>query len=245
MSAFLGFVSMVAMLVFLILTIIMFIKKKPFKKHLIVLAAGFVLFLVAIAITPESVKQVRPETPMPEDVQKTETPIADINAEAKEPAAPALAPEEVQKPEPIQQVVPEPQPQVDTKATIEEAARKRVKERLKEVKVNDYAYDLSKKFILVYFSGSDHLTTSLIRDTMKIDASYVFENIYGTGLPIQEVTCFIGFPMKDKYGNETEINVMKISLTGETAGKVNWSGVDRANFDKVANSFWMHPALKK
>lgn len=81
MSAFLGVISILAMLVFLVIAITMAVKKRPVKKYLIGLAAGFVLFIIAVAIPSEPTKpttssqqEAAPATTQQPEVEATKTP---------------------------------------------------------------------------------------------------------------------------------------------------------------------------
>jgi len=171
------------------------------------------------------------------------------NQEQKEPEQ-NEEPEQIKEPEKTKEQTKEThtqtqvQPSDTHQYTLNEAAKSILREEFKEIKVTDYANDTTRKMVQVHFLGSDNLTTSFIRKGMIRDCADTLEKLYEAKIPIQEVTCFVYFPLQDKYGNTSEDVVMKLSLTGETEEKINWDGIDRLTFDNVADNYWEHPALR-
>lgn len=175
-------------------------------------------------------------------VMQVSTKLPEQTNAAKAPQSTSAIQNEVKK-ESIQK--PEPSTSTDPKIIIEEAVKKKVGNRLKKIEVNDYAGESSKKMVLVYFTGNDNLTASMIKGGMLMDIAGICENVFTSGLPVEEVFCFITFPVKDVYGNTSEENIMKIGLEKKTASKINWSGVNRVHFDEVADTVWLHPTLRQ
>ncbi|WP_422444287.1 hypothetical protein [Thermoanaerobacterium sp. DL9XJH110] len=129
--------------------------------------------------------------------------------------------------------------------TLEQAAKDYLGSRLKYVVVNSLLDDQKKKNVEIHFRGSDNLTTKYIRLGMLRDSAEVFQKIFTSNIPIEEAVTCVYFPLKDKYGNTSEEVVMKVYLKGETAKKINWDGVDKLNFDQVADDIWIIPALRE
>ena len=56
---------------------------------------------------------------------------------------------------------------------------------------------------------------------MVIQTRDLFNKLFNSDLPISKCVAMIKFPMIDKYGNESNDNVMKCTLTDTTAAKIN------------------------
>lgn len=200
---------------------------KTWKKVVASVGYLFIAFTLLGLVVGEDTSQTTPPSVQEQQVdkaQKNERPAATTSLEENEQPA-TLSP--------------------DPKAILETAVKDKLKDKVREVQVNDYANNPEQKIVLIHFNGGDNLSTSLIRKGMSKDCAEVFEKIYTAGVPVHEATCFVYFPLQDKYGNSSEEVVMKLNLGQETAAKINWEGVSKTEFDNVADSAWLHPALSK
>lgn len=140
---------------------------------------------------------------------------------------------------------PEPTP---VKApSIEEQIEKIIKDATNDnFKKATIAHDADGRLIvLTEFSGKENLTTSMTRKGTYMYGADIFQKIYSAGFPIKEVKETIYLPLVDKYGNSADEPVVRMTLKAETAKKINWEGVDKLEFAKVADTAWTHPALMK
>jgi len=138
-------------------------------------------------------------------------------------------------------------PATPTKATIEQQIEKIIQDttqkNLKQVNISQV--DGEKNIVVIHIIGKENLTTSMTRKGIYRDGADLFKKLYTSGLPIKEVAEIIYMPLTDKYGNTSDDVVVKMTLNSTTAAKINWNGVDTLNFNKVADSSWIHPALLK
>lgn len=88
--------------------------------------------------------------------------------------------------------------------------------------------------------GNIFMEKQLADDELK----KAFESFFTSGLPIWEVWLRKQGKLVDKFGKESTDLVYKVSLTHETAAKINWSNKTLLNFDRLWEVHYIHPALK-
>ncbi|WP_284037479.1 membrane lipoprotein lipid attachment site-containing protein [Neobacillus sp. 114] len=118
------------------------------------------------------------------------------------------------------------------------------KKRIVDLTANDNAGTEVEgdKIILLTLAGDENLSNKMTIKGMLMDSSKAFQEVF-KNKDASEVTLFWQFPMVDSYGKSKEENVIKISLTRETFDKVEWQNFDYNNFEKIADQYWIHPAL--
>ncbi len=117
-------------------------------------------------------------------------------------------------------------------------------DRIVELKVNDHmgTEKTDDKIVLLTLNASDNLSTNMIKGGILLDSIKVFKTVFQDE-NIEEVTLFWQFPLKDSYGNTKHENVLKLGLSRETVGKINWDGFNKDNFRSIADQYWEHPAF--
>lgn len=118
--------------------------------------------------------------------------------------------------------------------------------RIVNLQVNDHLGTAQEgdKIVVATLQGDDNLSDKMIKGGMQLNSIEVFKSLFSVPA-IEEVDLLWQFPMTDDYGNETLTTVLKISLTKETADKINWKNFDRNNFETVADSYWESPAFRE
>ncbi|MDG0814215.1 hypothetical protein [Cohnella rhizosphaerae] len=119
-------------------------------------------------------------------------------------------------------------------------------QRVVSLQVNDHSGTVQEgdKIVVASLRGNDNLTAGMIKGGMQMDSIKVFKALFQ--IPgIEEVALLWQFPTVDDYGNSASTTALKITLTKETAAKINWSGFDKDNFEKVADSYWESPAIRE
>ncbi|CRK80287.1 hypothetical protein [Neobacillus massiliamazoniensis] len=120
------------------------------------------------------------------------------------------------------------------------------KKRIVELQVNDNlgTDEPNDKIVLLTLAGDENLSSKMTVKGMLMKSSDAFKEIF-KNKEVSEATLFWKFPLVDTYGKETDENVIKIQLKKETFDKIEWKNFDYNNFEKIADQYWMHPALKK
>ena len=82
-----------------------------------------------------------------------------------------------------------------------------------------------------------------------MDAMEFIKKLYNDPASSEVIEChlFSYFKLVDKYGNESEEQVSKISVDREIAEKINWENMYYQKFIKIVKnegSFYLHSALK-
>lgn len=105
-------------------------------------------------------------------------------------------------------------------------------------------YNKDLGYILVRVYGSDNFSSNMIKKGMWMDVESSLKKLKEEK-DIQTIEFNIVFPMEDQYGNSSDDNVMKLSLSRETLDKINWANFDYNNLPNVADEYWEHPAFSK
>ncbi|RUS43554.1 hypothetical protein [Cohnella sp. AR92] len=118
--------------------------------------------------------------------------------------------------------------------------------RIVSLQVNDHSGTVQEgdKIVVASLRGNDNLTAGMIKGGMQLDSIKVFKALFQIA-DIEEVALLWQFPTTDDYGNSKSTTILKITLTKETAGKINWSEFDKDDFVKVADSYWESPAIRE
>ena len=115
-----------------------------------------------------------------------------------------------------------------------------------DVKENFGKMDGSK-IVIVHYKAMNAYSEEQQRRALMIQASSIMCSLYSSELPISEVTLFSEADLIDKYGKSKSENVMKCSLSSDTAKKINWEYAKNMNieFEKMLDSLWYHPSIRR
>jgi len=213
--------------------------------------------------TPATVS-LEPKIAESENGAGTETKVAgdesakDIPSQSKAPAqsnVPIITPER-----------PEPPAKPDYEAMLEDLKTK-VLSNVKEA-VNG-KFDSEKKPAVIFdpFSGivsiearaADNFTKSWIRKGIAYDIAntlqaisldekgfnYVSDRKSAPVYGIEKVIFVITFPMIDAYGKESEGTIVSATYTRKTLEAIVWKNKSSIDFEKIADKYWISPALEK
>lgn len=235
MWMFIGFLSLIASIVFLILSVVSRVKNKDnAKKNLKIAGISFVVFIVALIASPD------PKA-VPETSAVSASPTIASSAEASKAAAADQKAEEAEQ---------KSKADAEAKAKAEEEAKKNdpveVAKKVAAKKFDSVQVTFNEQtgHILVTAAGRDNLTQNMIHDGMMIGITDSLKGIKDVKA-IKDASFNITFPMVDKFGNESESIVMKASLSADTRIKINWENFTFSNLPKIADSYWEHPSFSK
>lgn len=139
--------------------------------------------------------------------------------------------------------VPIAEPSIESK--IETICKDQLGSKFIEVEIRDNAGQPGTKIVVPKFKGNEGWDNEGTRKAMIMQTRDLFNKLFSSDLPISKCVAMIKFPMVDKYGNESNDNVMKCTLTDTTAAKINWKNVNQIDFKPVLDDVWIHPALRK
>jgi len=113
------------------------------------------------------------------------------------------------------------------------------KKRIIEVDANEEAGT-----VVLRLNGTESLTIGTTRRSLLLDSGGLFKEIFKIK-EVERVNLQWILPGEDQYGNETDLQAMRILLYRETAEKVNWENPSIPDIlPNVAESYKLHPALK-
>lgn len=107
------------------------------------------------------------------------------------------------------------------------------------------SFDIEKNtgYAKVVLSGDNSLSTKDTKEKQLYDATDVFPIVFKDD-SIKKAMVTFQLPLTDKYGKETDEDVIRIVMTRETNDKMEWKNFNIANFDKIADSLYVHQALR-
>ncbi|MFP7445216.1 hypothetical protein SFC50_16125 [Bacillus infantis] len=109
-------------------------------------------------------------------------------------------------------------------------------DRIIKFEVNDHLGTSTDddKIVLLTLEPDGNLTTKYVKKDILADSAMVFPIIFKNSL-VEEATIF---------WSESDINVVKITITRETFNKINWEEFDSNDFENVADHFFLHESLR-
>lgn len=106
----------------------------------------------------------------------------------------------------------------------------------------DLNYIETNKVVNIKWNLNDNLYLDWVKSQALKDVVELSELIYKKY--DVELIQFMGyFPLVDKYGNSENSVVLKVSISKETANKINWDNFVAENLPNVADSYYLHPSL--
>lgn len=115
------------------------------------------------------------------------------------------------------------------------------KDRISKTEIKKAANGNTRLFL--YLNSDDNLSIRLTRGGMLGQSSTLFKTLFAEIKDLDEINIHWLYPMKDKYGNVEDGDILRIKLMRETAEKINWDGFEASNYPEVADFFFMHPAF--
>ena len=96
-----------------------------------------------------------------------------------------------------------------------------------------------------YIIESSLSTNSTRRGILKDTGDLVKELSSVAGQDISSIVVQPYLMLVDQYGNEKLSKVAIITIKRNTWGKINWDNFSTDNLPNVADTYWLHPALKE
>ncbi|GMB00943.1 hypothetical protein [Pelosinus sp. IPA-1] len=219
---FIGLLSILGIIICLIGTIVMAIKRNKLWKKWLLGSLGCFVLLVTVALidSPQSTTTTKDQPP------QTTTSVQENQQQPLISSQPTTS-----------------QERMEPKEQLEKIIKDSTKDKFK--KVSTVVRADGKLASEIYISGNENLTIPLTRKGIYRDGADLFEKIYTSGLPIYEIREYIHLPLTDKYGNTSDSIVVRMTLKPETAAKINWKNVDKLDFANIVDNSWTHPALLK
>lgn len=113
------------------------------------------------------------------------------------------------------------------------------KKRIIEIDANEGAGT-----VVLKLNGNENLTLGMTRRGLLMDSGELFEELFKIK-EVERVNLQWILPGEDQYGNDTDLQAMRILLYRETAEKVNWENPSIPDLlPNFADSYNLHPALK-
>ena len=96
--------------------------------------------------------------------------------------------------------------------------------------------------VLIEYNADSNLTNGLTRGAIWTDIIDIVKKL-STNEGIESITVNAYLPLVDQYGNEAPGKVMTVNLTRETWSKINWDNFNEDNLPKIADFYFVHPAI--
>lgn len=112
------------------------------------------------------------------------------------------------------------------------------------ISINDDLGTGSGKIVLLYLKGGDNLTNKMIKTGMLMNTKDILQTLQLRD-DISEITFFWSFPLVDAYGNTSEDTIMKVNISKETLGKINFERFDYNSIPDIADDYFEHIALSQ
>lgn len=96
--------------------------------------------------------------------------------------------------------------------------------------------------VLIEYNADSNLTNGLTRGAIWTDIIDIVKKL-STNEGIESITVNAYLPLVDQYGNEAPGKVMTVNLIRETWSKINWDNFNEDNLPKIADFYFVHPAI--
>lgn len=175
--------------------------------------------------------------------------IQDLVEEIKEEEQKTVQAEEEKKEE-KKENKPKEKPKEKKPATFEDKVKQAInksvgnkanngKKRIIEIDANEGAGT-----VVLKLNGNENLTLGMTRRGLLMDSGELFEELFKIK-EVERVNLQWILPGEDQYGNDTDLQAMRILLYRETAEKVKWDNPSIPDLlPNFAESYKLHPALK-
>jgi hypothetical protein len=97
----------------------------------------------------------------------------------------------------------------------------------------------------VVIAFDENLTNGMTFDGAKIDLQRVLKALRDSQHTFKSVRIIGTLGLVDKFGKMSEDTVVEAIYNWDTAQQINWDNFQFDNVFDIADSKWVHPALKK
>ncbi|MCP4248097.1 MAG: hypothetical protein GY778_13705 [bacterium] len=101
-----------------------------------------------------------------------------------------------------------------------------------------------RKIVSVTWAINDNLTKRFIRGGALRDVVKILRAVDDSEMDYAAVQLRGTFPLDDAYGQSNTRDVIKADLTRATVDRINWDRFIPEDIPRVADSWYLHPALK-
>ncbi len=105
-------------------------------------------------------------------------------------------------------------------------------------KIKDLTYYEGAGLLIINYKASDYSSEI----TLQNDHIRIYEKIF-ENYDAEDISIFSWMIFIDTYGQEKEMVGVRSSTTKATANKINWNNLITDNLPKVADTYYIHPAL--
>ena len=122
--------------------------------------------------------------------------------------------------------------------TTEQQIQQDVQKILGSDKIKDLTYYEGAGLLIINYKASDYSSEI----TLQNDHIRIYEKIF-EDYDAEDISIFSWMIFIDTYGQEKEMVGVRSSTTKTTANKINWDNLITDNLPKVADTYYIHPAL--
>lgn len=97
----------------------------------------------------------------------------------------------------------------------------------------------------ITFKVDDNLSKGMIRDGAKYDVLRILRGIHEADVKATWVSIEGTFPLVDKYGEESQGQVVFAGFDGDTLDKINYKDVEYLEAEELATTWILHPDLRE
>lgn len=123
----------------------------------------------------------------------------------------------------------------------EDAIRKAIENVVGEENLETFNYVPDNNFSLIKFRGTENLTNNMTVQGMYLDMFNILKGIQS--IIDTDVDFNVVYPLQDKYGNVSDVIVIKATFTSNTIQKINFENALFGNIPDLADEWWNHNAV--
>lgn len=123
----------------------------------------------------------------------------------------------------------------------EDEIRKAIENIVGEENLETFNYVPDNNFSLIKFKGTENLTNNMTVQGMYLDMFNILKAIQS--IIDTDVDFNVVYPLQDKYGNVSDVIVIKATFTNNTIKKINFENALFSNIPDLADEWWNHNAV--
>lgn len=123
----------------------------------------------------------------------------------------------------------------------EDAIRKEIENVVGEENLETFNYIPDNNFSLIKFRGTENLTNNMTVEGMYLDMFNILKAIQS--IIDTDVDFNVVYPLQDKYGNVSDVIVIKATFTNNTIQKINFENALFGDIPDLADEWWNHNAV--
>ena len=128
------------------------------------------------------------------------------------------------------------------KLSKEETIRNQIIDVVDEDNLETFNYVPDNNFTLIKFKGSENLTNNMIINGMYSDIFDILKSIQSD--IDTDVDFNVVYPLQDKYGNKSDVIVIKATFKKGTIKKIKFENISYESIPDIADEWWNHRALE-